>query len=140
MSLDRRLRMVNVVQRDGVRWQEFGYYFTNIPGLAVNTVDRAQQEWWTLTHLETGHSVGVVVETKELATKIGEALADLDWRPATYPREVVKTMHARVKAAALAEGLIERYLACGSVEFLDPALASLEAEQKKQREQTEART
>lgn len=137
MSLHPRLRMIKVVQRDGVHWQEFGYHFVGLPGLAVNMTERGGSEWWTLTHLATGHTVGVVVASKERAERLGEQLADIDWRPMTYPAGVVAKMHARVREVAVRDGLVVRHLIGGAVEFLDPALASLEAEQVMQRQRRE---
>lgn len=135
MSLHPRLRMIDVVQRDGVPWREFGYHFDNIPGLAVNQTKRQGTEWWTLTHIATCHSIGFVVSSKEVAAAIGDKLSVIDWRPKAYAASVVKWMHQRVRQVAAEFGLVVRHQIGGAVEFLDPDLAALEARLVLQREQ-----
>lgn len=127
--------MIDVVQRDGVPWREFGYHFDNIPGLAVNQTKRQGTEWWTLTHIATCHSIGFVVSSKEVAAAIGDKLSVIDWRPKAYAASVVKWMHQRVRQVAAEFGLVVRHQIGGAVEFLDPDLAALEARLVLQREQ-----
>jgi len=134
--------MIKVVQRGGMSWEEFGYHFVAVPGLAVNQTERRGADWWTLTHLATGHSVGIIVGSKERATRLGEQLADLDWTPEKFPRSVAEAMRQRVREVAVRDGLLAWGVADGhgTVEFLDPALASLEIEARKQRERESVTT
>lgn len=118
------LRLIEVVQRGGQRWRELGYYLDSVPGLAVTQTERSGSTWWTLTHLLTGHSVGIVVADKDRAARIGAELADLDWRHKTYPPATVRRMYERVREVAERAGL-KAWTETTGVEYLEPELAQL---------------
>lgn len=131
VSIQPRLRSIETAQRQGERWPEFGYHL-DTPGLAVTQTERFGVVWWTLTHLLTGYSLGIIVAEKERAARLGAALRDIDWRRSKYPPETVAHMHARVAEVAEGDGL-KRWTQTTGVEFLDPDLARLVREEARAR-------
>lgn len=133
-GLEPPLRQITVIEIGGKPWRELGYH-SIVRGLAVNQTERSGSQWWTITHLSTGRSVGVVVASKDRAARLCMKLAApspalpsgrTDWGFVSMGGIEAAALREHVRHVCTVDALVCRHKADGRLEFLDPQLALLE--------------
>lgn len=104
------LRKIEIDNGEGIaKWAEYGYHLA-IEGLAVTqtdlAVDGGQWRGWTLTHLDSGRTLGVYAETKDKIAAVAKRLTGVQWRRSYEAMQEERfAFVTQIRDAARAEGL-----------------------------------